>query len=110
MAELRRNVKRLEHVGLWVRDVERTCAFYARYFDAAVGDRYTNPGKGFESRFLAFAGGARIEVMKRGDVGPQPGDERIGYAHVALSVGDERAVDALAAQLEAEGHRVISRP
>jgi catechol 2,3-dioxygenase-like lactoylglutathione lyase family enzyme len=60
---------RLEHVALWVRDVDLVAGFYARYFDARVGDRYENPRKGFQSRFLAFASGARLEVMARTDVG-----------------------------------------
>ena len=38
---------RLEHVALWVRDVERVAGFYARYFDARIGARYENPRKGF---------------------------------------------------------------
>ena len=56
---------RLDHVGLWVRDLDAVAAFYARYFDASIGALYQNPRKGFESRFLQFTGGARLEVMRR---------------------------------------------
>jgi catechol 2,3-dioxygenase-like lactoylglutathione lyase family enzyme len=36
-------MSRLEPVAWWVRDVDRVAAFYARYFDARVGERYENP-------------------------------------------------------------------
>src|SRR5262245_10291709 len=98
----------VEHIGLWVQDLERTCSFYARYFGATIGDRYVNTSKGFASRFLTFAAGSRIEVMTRVDVTDQTTHEQLGYAHVALSVGDEQAVDALATRLQGEGHEVLS--
>ena len=59
---------RIEHVGVWVRDIDTVAAFYARYFGARIGERYQNPRKGFESRFLEFDSGARLELMTRMDV------------------------------------------
>ena len=101
---------RLEHVGLWVRDLDTVAGFYARYFGARIGARYQNPRKGFESRFLEFAGGARLEVMRRADVEARVTDEQLGLAHVALTVGDEAAVDALASRLKRDGHAVLDGP
>lgn len=101
---------RLEHVGLWVRDLDAVAGFYARYFDARVGALYQNPRKGFESRFLAFAGGARLEVMRRVDIASRDKDEQLGLAHVALTVGDAAAVDALAARLAGDGFAPIDGP
>jgi lactoylglutathione lyase len=100
----------LEHVGLWVRDLDGVADFYAKYFGARVGARYENPRKGFESRFLEFDGGARLEVMRRTDVTVRGEDNQLGLAHVALTVGDEAAVDALAARLTADGHVPIDGP
>ncbi len=103
-------IVRLEHVGLWVRDLDAVAAFYAKYFAANIGARYQNPRKGFESRFLEFAGGARLEIMRRGDVSPRQAAEQLGLAHVALTVGDEATVDALAARLESEGFPILDGP
>jgi lactoylglutathione lyase len=94
---------RLEHVGLWVADIDRVATFYAKYFGAQVGELYRNARKGFESRFLSFGGGARLEVMTRKDVTRQPASEQLGLAHVALCIGDEAAVDALAVRLQGDG-------
>jgi lactoylglutathione lyase len=101
---------RIEHAGLWVRDIDRVAAFYARYFAASVGERYHNPRKGFTSRFLSFGDGARLEIMSRADVAERLIDEQLGLAHVAIQVGDEAAVDALAARLIADGLPPIDGP
>ena len=101
---------RLEHVALWVRDLDAVAAFYARYFDARVGPRYENPRKGFQSRFLELGAGARLEIMARSDVVTRGAAESLGWAHVANAVGDEAAVDALAARFEAEGVALVDGP
>ena len=101
---------RIEHVALWVRDLEAVAAFYARWFGARVGERYENPRKGFASRFLEFGGGARLEVMTRTDVAIRGPGEQLGFAHIAVVVGNEAAVDALAARFAGEGVAVIDGP
>jgi lactoylglutathione lyase len=101
---------RLEHVGLWVADIDRVAAFYAKYFGARVGDLYRNERKGFESRFLTLGAGARLEVMSREDVTRHPAGEQLGLAHVALCIGDEAAVDELAARFQADGMTPESGP
>ena len=94
---------RIEHVGVWVADIDATAAFYVKYFDARVGALYQNPRKGFESRFVEFDSGARLEIMKRLDVTARPTTEQLGLAHVALTVGPEATVDALAARFVGDG-------
>ncbi len=49
---------RIEHVALWTDDLDRLADFYRTYFDAKVGELYSNAAKGFESRFLSFDSGA----------------------------------------------------
>src|SRR5947209_608253 len=72
---------RIDHVALWTRDLERITQFYVRYFGAAASEEYVNPAKGFRSRFLSFAAGARIEVMTTkilSLIAIEPGAQRIG--------------------------------
>jgi lactoylglutathione lyase len=104
---------RIEHVALWVADLEASCAFYARHFGAAVGPRYENPAKGYASRFLAFGEGARIELMTGTGLVPRLGVQPArpqGLAHFALAVGSDAGVDELVARLLAEGVPVIDGP
>lgn len=104
---------RLEHVALWVQDLESMCAFYAETFGATVGPRYENAGKGFASRFLAFDSGARLELMTTTTLQPVrhgPGVQRMGLTHLALSLGSEFAVDDLTARLRSRGLTVLDGP
>jgi lactoylglutathione lyase len=101
---------RIEHVALWVRDIDRVAAFYARYFDASAGELYRNPKKAFASRFVEFSSGARLEIMTRTDVATRASTEQLGLAHVAIAIGDEQAVDALAARFAADGVAVLDGP
>ena len=104
---------RVEHLALWVRDLDGMCAFYAGYFGAKVGARYENPAKGFASRFLAFDSGARIEVMTTTSLSPanvERGAHRMGLTHLALAVGSETEVDQLTNRLRADGHSVLEGP
>lgn len=103
----------LEHVALWTPDLERARAFYTAWFGAEAGAPYHNPRTGFRSYFLTFAGGARLELMQRPDIAARPGDpgrETLGLAHLAVSLGDEAAVDALTERMRAAGLTVLSAP
>lgn len=104
---------RIEHIALWVDDLDALSVFYARAFGAQIGERYVNAAKGFESRFLAFESGARIELMTTARLSPTqhvPGVERMGLTHLAFSLGSERAVDELTAWLRSEGITVLDGP
>lgn len=104
---------RIEHVAVWTHDVDRLVGFYSRYFGATAGARYANSEKGFESRFLGFDGGARLEVMKTTTLSPvllEPGTQRIGLTHLALTVGSESEVQALTERLRGDGHTVLEEP
>lgn len=104
---------RIEHIALWVDDLDSLSAFYARAFGGQVGARYVNTAKGFQSCFLTFESGARIELMTTSRFAPTrhaPGVERMGLTHLAISLGSEAAVDELTARLRAEGIVVLDGP
>ncbi|MCC5890594.1 MAG: VOC family protein [Alkalibacterium sp.] len=100
---------RIEHIGLWTKDLEKMRAFYSNYFDAESGERYHNPKKGFSSYFLTFSSGSRLELMHREDISKE-NEESFGYAHLALAVGDKKAVDKLVEQLAEDGYDLLNGP
>jgi lactoylglutathione lyase len=104
---------RIAHVALWTHDIERCKRFYASYFGAIAGRNYVNAAKGFESCFLSFSDGARLEAMKTTSVSlfaPPPGSQPFGLAHLAISVGSEELVDALTERLKNDGVRIVDGP
>lgn len=103
----------IHHAALWATDLEVVCAFYRDAFGAEIGPLYENPVKGFRSRFLTFAAGARLEVMSSSILplaGRERGAQSIGLAHLAISVGSEAEVDALTSGLAARGVTVLDGP
>lgn len=104
---------RIEHIALWVEDLDAVCSFYAKAFGAQIGPRYANPSKGFASRFLTFESGARVEVMTTTSVSPirhEPGAQRMGLTHLAISLGSEGAVRLLTERLRTEGVPILDGP
>jgi lactoylglutathione lyase len=104
---------RIEHIALWSDDIDRLAGFYERYLGATVGTKYANPAKGFESRFLNFEDGARLELMSTQSLQPQrhePGAQRMGLTHLAFSLGAEAKVDSLTRVLSNAGYVVVEEP
>ena len=102
---------KIEHVALWVADLERARRWWETYFGASSNDEYVNAA-GFHSYFLTFPdGGARLELMYDGTQESNTDDRpHDGYGHVAMSVGSAEAVDRLTARLVADGYRCVSGP
>jgi len=104
----------VSHIALWVDDLEGMRRFYERYFGARAGAKYENLKKCFESFFLSFDGGARLELMRdtrrsrSGEGSSSPPAH--GWAHLAFSAGSPEAVDRLTEELAAAGFAVLSGP
>ena len=87
---------KIDHIALYVADLEAARGFYERFFGATAGPEYHNPATGLRTYFLSFGGGARLELMTRPGLAATPGrDLRMGYAHVAFAVGSRERVDSL---------------
>lgn len=101
---------RVEHVAVWTADLERLRDFYVQHFGAKAGPRYDNEARGFSSYFLSWSqGGARLELMTAPNVSA-PDEVLRGWSHLALSLGNEAAVDSAAQTLARAGVRVVDGP
>lgn len=96
---------RIAHVAVWVSDVDESAAFWTEYFGAIVGPVYESKRRpGFRSRFAVLPQeGGQIELMSGPWVSPGTDEDRMGWAHIALSLGSEAAVDMAAVRLGAAG-------
>ena len=102
---------KIEHIALYVNNLEGARDFFVRYFGAISNEGYHNTRTDFRSYFLTFEDGARLEIMTKPDL-TDSGDflNRYGYAHLAFSTGSREAVDNLTARLKADGYPVYSGP
>ncbi|MBC1649471.1 glyoxalase/bleomycin resistance/extradiol dioxygenase family protein [Listeria booriae] len=101
---------KIEHVAIWVADIERAKDFYTRYFEGVANDKYVNETKGFASYFITYPSSARLEVMTRIDVTAQKETAMLGWAHIAFSLGSKERVDSLTKELEEAGYTLESGP
>jgi lactoylglutathione lyase len=104
---------KIEHIAIWKTDLERIKRFYEKYFQATAGEKYVNTKKNFESYFLHFEDGARLEIMHKPEITlikKDPLQEVNGLAHFAISVGSKEKVNGLTEQLRHDGFRIISEP
>jgi lactoylglutathione lyase len=104
---------KIDHIAIWVRNLEEMKTFYEQYFGARSNHRYHNPLTHFESYFLSFEGGSRLELMHRPDIAQRDHDhlsQREGIVHMAISAGSEEKVDELVNTLRSDGHRIVGQP
>ena len=59
---------KIEHLAVWVSDLETARRFYETYFEGESGEKYHNPKKSFTSYFISFKGEARLELMHRPNI------------------------------------------
>ncbi len=104
---------KIEHLAIWVKDLEGMRAFYERYFQAKAGEIYHNPKKNFYSYFLSFEQGCRLELMQKAEIPDNQNDphlQYIGLIHFAVAVGSKALVDSLTEQLRTDGYQVVGEP
>src|SRR3569623_284265 len=104
---------KIEHLAIWVNDLDAMKSFYTNYFRMVSNEKYVNPKKQFESFFLSFPeSGARIELMRKPGVLPNGGNNNamIGLAHFAIALHTKSAVDALTERLRSDGYIIASEP
>lgn len=101
---------KIEHIALWVNDIEKMRKFYCSFFQAQSSDKYFNPDKEFSSYFLYFKDGSRLEIMNRPGLKSSPDPLTAGWAHIAFSLGSKEAVDELTERLRSEGYTITGEP
>ena len=102
---------KIDHIAMYVNDLEAARAFFIKYFKAVSNDKYHNKSTDLQSYFLTFEDGARLEIMNKPMLSDVEKDvNRTGFIHMAFSVGSQEKVDELTEQLENDGYEVLSGP
>ncbi|WP_336518459.1 VOC family protein [Pollutibacter soli] len=104
----------LEHVAIWTDNLETLKDFYIKYFGGIPNGKYTNQSNGFESYFLTFRSGARLELMMKPGIPDNLNDtqslQHKGIIHLAFGVDTMAQVDEKAVQMKNEGYKILRGP
>ncbi|MCR5503832.1 MAG: VOC family protein [Lachnospiraceae bacterium] len=102
---------KIEHIAMYVNDLEAARDFFVKYLGGVSNGGYHNETTGFRSFFISFDDGARLEIMNK----PSMEDitksiNRTGYIHIAFYAGSVEKVDHLTGQFREDGFEVLSGP
>lgn len=104
---------KIEHIAIWVKDLEKMKAFYEIYFGGKANEKYRNEKKGFESYFISFDSGARLELMQMLQIPDSKNDiyeQFIGLIHLAISVDSVEDVNTLTEKLRNDAYEIVGEP
>lgn len=102
---------KIEHIAIWAKDIEGLKNFYCKYFNGKSSELYVNEGKGFQSYFISFGDGARLEIMNsKKSQDRQSGDTIIGLAHFAIGFKTMFDVMEKTKTLKEDGFKILSEP
>lgn len=104
---------KIDHIALWVNDLEVMRQFYEKYFDATSNNLYENKVKHYTSYFLSFGEGlTRLEIMNRPDIEEATGPRGMkqGWAHLSISVDSRVKMLALTERLRNDGFTIAGEP
>ena len=102
---------KIEHIAMYVNDLEKAKEFFVKYFNATANQEYHNQKTDFRSYFLSFDGGAILEIIIKPSLTDKKKEaSQTGYIHIAFSLGSKEAVDELTIKMRSDGYEVVSGP
>jgi lactoylglutathione lyase len=104
----------LDHVAIWTSQLEKLKDFYVKYFNATANEKYANRETGFESYFLTFDSGSRLEIMQKPGIPGNLNDtvlkQHTGLIHLSFGAENMELVTQKSLQMEEDGFRILRGP
>ena len=96
---------KIAHVALWTCNLDAQVVFWQEVFGGQSNERYLSKNRpGFASHFISLSEGPTIELMALPELDDAPvNPEFVGWAHIAITVGNVSEVDAMAQKAQANG-------
>jgi lactoylglutathione lyase len=104
----------LEHTAIWCSDLETMKDFYVQFLDGISNEKYVNEAKRYESYFISFGAGARLELMSKPNLPDNLNDtlttQHKGIIHLAFETATRQEVAEKALLFAANGFRILDGP
>jgi lactoylglutathione lyase len=104
----------IDHVAIWTSQLENLREYYVKYFNGKSNQKYLNKEKHFESYFISFDSGTRLELMQMPGIPKNLNDtitkQYHGIIHLAFGVENMAMVDEKLTQLTEGGYKILRGP
>jgi lactoylglutathione lyase len=104
----------IDHVAIWTTQIEKLKDFYVKYFNGTVNRKYRNNENNFESYFVSFGPGSRIELMQKPGIPENLNDpvekQHLGIIHLSFGAENMAEVNRKSADLSRDGYIILRGP
>jgi lactoylglutathione lyase len=104
----------IDHVAIWTTQLEKLKDYYVKFFNGRANEKYLNKDSHFESYFVSFDSGTRLELMQKPGIPPNLNDtvgkQYLGIIHLSFGLGNMSLVDAKLDELRKEGYNILKGP
>ncbi|MBK7132002.1 MAG: VOC family protein [Bacteroidales bacterium] len=104
----------LDHVALWTNQLEILKGYYVKYFNGRANKKYINKKTGFESYFISFDSGSRLEIMQKPGIPENLNDrvvnQHLGLIHLSFGVENMELVNLKSEEMAKAGFRILRGP
>lgn len=101
----------IDHVAIWTTHLERLKDYYVEYFNGSANEKYTNREKHFESYFVTFDSGTRLELMQMPGIPENLNDPIVkqhqGIIHLAFGMKNMDMVNDKFNELSHDGFKIL---
>jgi lactoylglutathione lyase len=104
----------IDHVAIWTSQLEKLKDYYIKYFNGKPNKKYSNKEKNFESYFLSFDSGTRLEIMQMPGIPVNLNDsvekQYLGIIHLSFGVDNMTMVNEKSDELKRDGYKILKGP
>jgi len=104
----------IDHVAIWTTQLEKMKDYYVRYFNGIANNKYSNNENQYESYFVSFDSGSRVELMQKPGIPENLNDtvekQYLGLIHLAFGVENMDLVNRKSTELAHDGYKILRGP
>ena len=104
----------IDHVAIWTSQLENLKDYYVKYFNGKSNRKYINNEKHFESYFISFDIGTRLELMQMPGIpknlNASVDKQYLGIIHLSFGMGNMDMVNEKCTELKSDGFKILKGP
>lgn len=104
----------IDHVAIWTSQLEVLKDYYVKYFKGTASSKYLNNNTHFESYFITFESGTRLELMQKEGIPVNLNDtiekQYQGIIHLAFGMNTMEEVNTKLSEIKNGGFRILRGP